>query len=132
MRYQLQFPPEIKGKITLPTSKSISNRALIIYALTQNGILPNHLAVCDDTDVMKTALVSTNEVINILAAGTSMRFLTAYLSVTTGTRIITGTERMQNRPIHILVDALRKIGADIQYTDKKGFPPLRKIGRAHV
>lgn len=129
MRYQLQFPPEIKGKITLPTSKSISNRALIIYALTQNGILPNHLAVCDDTDVMKTALVSTNEVINILAAGTSMRFLTAYLSVTTGTRIITGTERMQNRPIHILVDALRKIGADIQYTDKKGFPPLRIVGK---
>ena len=66
--------------------------------------------------------------IDILAAGTAMRFLTAYLSVTPGTRIITGTERMQQRPIRILVDALRELGAQIEYAGKEGFPPLRITG----
>ena len=66
--------------------------------------------------------------IDILAAGTAMRFLTAYLSVTPGTRIITGTQRMQQRPIRILVDALRELGARIEYVGNEGFPPLRITG----
>ena len=77
-----------------------------------------------------------NETIDIKAAGTAMRFLTAYFSVTPGTRIITGTERMKQRPIGILVDALRELGADIEYVEKEGFPPLRITGttitRSHI
>lgn len=77
---------------------------------------------------MIKALDGNPEHIDILAAGTAMRFLTAYLSVTPGTRIITGTERMQQRPIRILVDALRELGAQIEYAGNEGFPPLRITG----
>ncbi len=69
------------------------------------------------------------EEINIKAAGTAMRFMSAYLSVTSGTHVITGTERMKHRPIGVLVDALRMLGADIQYVGEEGFPPLRISGK---
>lgn len=113
----------------LPASKSISNRALIINALA-NGTHPlENLSDCDDTQVMLRALqAQPGETIDIMAAGTAMRFLTAYLSVTPGDRIITGTQRMKQRPIGILVDALRKLGANIEYVEKEGFPPLRIQG----
>lgn len=129
--------------IQLPASKSISNRALIINALSGTGVMPQNVSDCDDTRVMLRALNGQNsrneqgiEVIDIMAAGTAMRFLTAFLSVTPmysdsipQPRIITGTERMQNRPIALLVDALKLLGADVTYLAKEGFPPLCIVGQ---
>lgn len=77
---------------------------------------------------MIKALTEGQETIDIMAAGTAMRFLTAYLSVTPGERVITGTARMQQRPIQILVNALRELGAEIEYVHKEGYPPLRIKG----
>lgn len=128
MRYLLTAPSHIKATIQLPASKSISNRALIIHALSKGNEVLSNLSDCDDTRVMVKALTENEEVIDILAAGTAMRFLTAYLSSTPGTHIVTGTERMQQRPIQILVNALRELGADIEYTRNEGFPPLRIKG----
>ena len=128
MRYKLSAPATLHTTIQLPASKSISNRALILHALAQGCITPANLSDCDDTRVMIKALDGNPEHIDILAAGTAMRFLTAYLSVTPSTRIITGTERMQQRPIRILVDALRELGAQIEYAGKEGYPPLRITG----
>ena len=108
MRYKLSAPATLHTTVQLPASKSISNRALILHALAQGHITPTNLSDCDDTCVMIKALDGNPEHIDILAAGTAMRFLTAYLSVTPGTRIITGTERMQQRPIRILVEVLFK------------------------
>lgn len=129
MQFQLDFPLNIKASIDVPSSKSISNRALIISALTPNGILPENLAQCDDTDVTLNALQNNPATVDIKAAGTAMRFLTAYYAVTEGEHIMTGTERMKSRPIHILVDALRSIGADITYTENEGYPPLKIVGK---
>ena len=129
MKYLLEYPRVLNAEIVLPASKSISNRALIISALTQNGITPRNLAVCDDTSVMIKALGSDDELVDIMAAGTSMRFLTAYYSTQSGTKVMTGTERMQNRPIHLLVNALRELGADISYLKNEGFPPLQIKGK---
>lgn len=120
--------------IILPASKSISNRALIINALSGKGVTPENLSDCDDTFVMVRALSTLEKrgeevpVIDIMAAGTAMRFLTAYLSVTPGTCLITGTERMRHRPISVLVDALRTLGAQISYAENEGFPPLQITG----
>lgn len=129
MRYTLSAPSQVKGTIQLPASKSISNRALIINALAKATSQIENLSDCDDTRVMVRALTESHEVIDIGAAGTAMRFLTAYLSVTSGTATITGTQRMQQRPIQLLVDALRELGAQIEYARQEGFPPLHIIGR---
>lgn len=129
MQYKLTFPTEIQTVIQLPSSKSISNRALIINALAKGEIAPDNLSDCDDTRVMVKALSQGEAVIDIMAAGTAMRFLTAYLSVAPGVHIITGTERMRQRPIRILVDALRELGADIEYVENEGYPPLRITGK---
>lgn len=118
----------IYTSINLPSSKSICNRALIIKALSGSNNNIENLSDCDDTRVMVKGLDELQPTIDIMAAGTAMRFLTAYLSATQGTHIITGTERMKQRPISILVDALRKLGADIEYTEKEGFPPLKING----
>jgi len=115
--------------VKLPASKSISNRALIIYSLAGGSILPQNLSDCDDTSVIVNALRNMPETIDIKAAGTAMRFMTAYLSVMPGTHVLTGTERMKHRPIGILVDALRRLGADIGYVGEEGFPPLRITGQ---
>ena len=128
MQYIVSAPSTLRASIQLPASKSISNRALILHSLAQSNIVPYNLSDCDDTRVMIRALNETSEQIDILAAGTAMRFLTAYLSVTPGTRTITGTKRMLQRPIRILVDALRKLGAPIEYAANEGFPPLRITG----
>lgn len=114
--------------VDLPASKSISNRALIIHALSGGSTLPENLSDCDDTSVIIEALRTMPEEINIKAAGTAMRFMTAYLSVTPGTHILTGTERMKHRPIGILVDALRTLGANIEYIGEEGYPPIRITG----
>lgn len=124
MRYTVSAPATLNASIQLPASKSISNRALILHSLAHGEIAPCNLSDCDDTRVMIRALNDNPELIDILAAGTAMRFLTAYLSVTPGTRIISGTARMHQRPIRILVDALCELGAQIEYVAKEGFPPL--------
>lgn len=129
-RILITAPERINATIQLPASKSISNRALIINALGDSKFRPNNLSDCDDTQVMIRALEGTSQnTIDIMAAGTAMRFLTAYLSVTPGDHIITGTQRMQQRPIQILVNALRHLGADIKYVGNEGFPPLRIKGK---
>ena len=122
-------PADIQTCIQLPSSKSICNRALIINALAGSTCRPENLSDCDDTRVMIEALTHMPETIDIMAAGTAMRFLTAYLSVTSGTHVLTGTERMRQRPIKILVDALRSLGAQIEYTENEGYPPLKITGK---
>ena len=129
MQYTITAPTKLNANINLPASKSISNRALIIYALSGGNIMPQNLSDCDDTEVIINAIRNMPEVIDIKAAGTAMRFMTAYLSVMQGTHTITGTERMKHRPIGVLVDALRKLGADIKYVENEGYPPLRITGR---
>ncbi|MBE6257795.1 MAG: 3-phosphoshikimate 1-carboxyvinyltransferase [Prevotella sp.] len=127
-QYRLTAPGRLDMTVDLPASKSISNRALIIHALSGGSTLPENLSDCDDTSVIIDALRTMPEEINIKAAGTAMRFMTAYLSVTPGTHILTGTERMKHRPIGILVDALRTLGANIEYIGEEGYPPLRITG----
>lgn len=124
----LKAEGKLQAKVTLPASKSISNRALVISALSGRQETPENVSDCDDTRVMVRALSNMPYEIDIMAAGTAMRFLSALLSVTPGTHIITGTERMRHRPIGILVDALRQLGAQVEYVNEEGFPPLRITG----
>ena len=114
--------------IQLPSSKSISNRVLIINALSENSELPLNVSDCDDTNVMIQWLASKPHTVDIGAAGTAMRFSTALLAVSEGEHIITGSPRMKQRPVAVLVDALRSIGADISYMENEGFPPLKIQG----
>ena len=134
MDYRIFAPDKIVMEVELPASKSISNRMLILNALC-GGELHN-VARCDDTDAMRRALATNTTAsgavatVNIGAAGTAMRFLTAYYATLEGsTVILDGTERMRHRPIALLVDALRRCGADIEYAGEEGFPPLRITGR---
>ncbi len=127
--YRITAPQNLQSTITLPASKSISNRALIIQALAGGHIMPDNLSDCDDTEVVIEALKHRPATIDIKAAGTAMRFMTAYLSVTEGEHSITGTDRMKHRPIGILVDALRNLGADIDYEEQEGYPPLHIRGQ---
>lgn len=102
----------------------------MLDALAGGGGLLSGIAVCDDTKAMGDALESTCEMINIGAAGTAMRFLTAYFASKEGrTVMLDGSERMRRRPIGVLVDALRECGADIEYAGEEGYPPLRINGR---
>ncbi len=126
------FPPEqlTEAPVNLPLSKSESNRQLIIAALTPGAALPERVADCDDTDALRGALDASAGRINIGAAGTAMRFLTAYFACKPGADVtLDGSERMRRRPIAPLVDALRSLGADIDYAGEEGFPPLRIRGR---
>ncbi len=131
MKYLVTAPDDqIRASIQLPASKSISNRALILNALSYSPYPIQNIARCDDTDVMVKALNSNSCDFDIKAAGTAMRFLTAFLSKIVGEWTITGTERMKNRPIKLLVDALNSLGARIEYIEKEGYPPLRIFGSA--
>lgn len=131
MNYQIKAPEgRLQSSIQLPASKSISNRALILNALSYSPYDIQNLSDCDDTEVMIKALNSNESNFDIKAAGTAMRFLTAFLSKVVGEWTITGTERMKNRPIKILVDALNSLGARIEYMEKEGYPPLRIFGSA--
>ena len=129
MQYTIKGPRQLNANISLPASKSISNRALIIYALSGGSMLPHNLSDCDDTRVIIDAIRYMPEVIDVGPAGTAKRNMTAYMSVMRGTHVLTGTERMKHRPIGVLVDALRKLGADIEYIGEEGYPPLRVTGR---
>src|SRR5258708_38467467 len=126
----------IKGNSTvfgtvkqLPSSKSISNRALILNALTDNRSVVSNLSAARDTKLMQ-ALINSNDQdhsIDVMDAGTTMRFLTAYFSLTNQKKILTGTDRMKQRPVKLLVDALRLIGAEIRYLGEEGFPPIETL-----
>lgn len=111
--------------IPLPASKSESNRALIINALSGNLSEIKNLSEARDTQTMIRLLASTDNTLDVLDAGTTMRFLTAYTAVSQSPRILTGTPRMQQRPIKILGDALKTLGAKVKYLGEEGFPPLK-------
>lgn len=126
MIYQLhKSDRKIQGQLRLTGSKSISNRALIIRALSGADFPIEQLAKANDTDLMMALLASDEEVRDAGPAGTTFRFLTAYLSLQKGSQILTGTERMKQRPIGVLVEALRQLGANIDYLEEEGYPPLR-------
>ena len=128
-----KIPVFINNAIDLPASKSISNRVLVIDALSGRRCDVGNVARCDDTDAMIAALANdTLATVNIGAAGTAMRFLTAYFSVQAGrTVVLDGTERMRQRPIKPLVDALNACGADIRYVGQVGYPPIELHGRSY-
>lgn len=130
MKYHISTDTLHEGIIKLPSSKSISNRVLIINALSMSDYPIDNLSDCDDTNVMLRALDSDSSSFDIGAAGTAMRFLTALLAKTFGQWDITGTERMKNRPIKLLVDSINALGGKIEYTEKEGYPPLRIYGSA--
>ncbi len=131
MDIQLTAPKCMVGEVSLPASKSISNRALIIGALCSPSGSVSHIADCDDTRAVQQALAGSGNSIDVGAAGTAMRFLTAYFAVQPG-RVVTldGTQRMRQRPIGVLVEALRSLGAGIEWLGHEGYPPLRVEGRA--
>ena len=130
MNIEITAPRTLAARIKLPASKSISNRMLLLSELAERKIKLTNISDCDDTFVMLRALNERPEVVDIMAAGTAMRFLTAYYATHEGTDIvITGTERMRHRPIRLLVDALRSLGANISYEGEEGYPPLRIEGR---
>lgn len=119
----------LKGTASLlPASKSISNRALIISALAKGSSALNNLSDANDTQLMLRLINSPSPAIDIEDAGTTMRFLTAYFAITNQQKTLTGTSRMKERPIGILVDALRKLGASIEYLEKDGYPPIKING----
>lgn len=129
MKYIVSKPDKsLKGSIVLPSSKSIANRALIIHALSYSPYPIENLSDSDDTKVMERVFNSNTNFFDIGHAGTAMRFLTAFLSQIVGEWTITGSDRMKQRPIGILVEALTKLGARIEYMEKEGFPPLRIFG----
>lgn len=115
----------IKGVIELAGSKSIANRALIIRALCKEPFPIHRIANANDTQLMQQLVESNAELLDAGPAGTTFRFLTAYLSLQSGSQVLTGTERMKQRPIGLLVNALKSLGADIQYLEKEGYPPLK-------
>ncbi len=129
MKYLVSKPDQtLKGSINLPSSKSIANRALIIHALSDSPYPIGNLSDSDDTRVMSQVFNSNGNQFDIGHAGTAMRFLTAFLSQIVGEWTITGSDRMKQRPIGILVDALNKLGAKIEYLEKEGYPPLKIYG----
>jgi 3-phosphoshikimate 1-carboxyvinyltransferase len=131
---------KLKGSIELTASKSESNRALIIQALSKEKFEIKNLATAQDTQTLQEILTADKKYLkehavpgvqtyDVGPAGTTMRFLTAYFATTPGTRILTGSERMKQRPIGTLVDALRELGAKITYTENEGYPPIQVEGK---
>lgn len=114
----------IRSHLHITGSKSISNRVLLIRALSQKTFDISNLSKSDDTVTLDKLLQSTNDTFDAHHAGTTFRFMTAYLSIQKGRQILTGSDRMLERPIGPLVDALRQIGANIEYNGKEGYPPL--------
>ena len=130
MNYKVYHPTKIVNcEINLPPSKSISNRLLIIKSLCEENIKIKNLSDSDDTKILVKALNSKKKIINIMHAGTSFRFLTAFLSLQQNKEfILTGSDRIKERPIKVLVESLRKMGAKIEYLEKEGFAPLKILG----
>lgn len=129
MQYKITPPQKLKATVQLPASKSISNRLLILNALSLNDKPAQNLSECEDTQVVINAFNSKSNVFDIKGAGTAMRFLTAFLAGMEGEWILKGSDRMHERPIFPLVDPLRELGADIEYLEKIGCPPLKIRGK---
>ncbi|UZR92734.1 3-phosphoshikimate 1-carboxyvinyltransferase [Chondrinema litorale] len=115
---------KINAQIPLTASKSECNRALIIQALAGDKITLDNISEARDSQTMKRLLQSNELELDVLDAGTTMRFLTAYCVANNRETVLTGTARMQERPIKILVDALRILGAEIEYKKNEGYPPI--------
>lgn len=130
MRFLISHPNnEIKKSFNISGSKSESNRLLILKYLLENIEIDN-ISDSDDTVVLEKGLLSNSGKVNIHHAGTAMRFLTAYFSIQENkSYVISGSNRMHDRPIKILVDALNDLGADVKYIDKTGYPPLKINGK---
>ena len=119
----------LQGQIAVTGSKSETNRLLLLKALFPNITLAN-TSNSDDSEVMQKALVGHDEIVDIHHAGTAMRFLTAYFAVNEGREVVmTGSSRMQERPIKILVEALSQLGVEISYEKEEGYPPIRIKGK---
>ena len=136
MPFLPEFPQKLRASVSLPTSKSICARALVVQHLCLQSVALMGLSDCDDTQAIKQGLETVKEegalpkVVDIGAAGTAMRFLTALFAATPHLEVfLTGSQRMQERPIGALVEALRQLGADIVYAKNEGFPPLRIRGK---
>jgi len=130
MMHLILTPPsgKLKGSINLPSSKSISNRLIIIRALCKGQVEINGISEALDSQVLVKLLSSKDDLLNCGHAGTTFRFLTAYLSTLSETKILTGSDRMKERPVGPLVDALKSLGAEIEYLEKVGFPPIKITG----
>ena len=129
MAYKIYPPNSLYNTVTLPGSKSISNRALILNALSLSTYNIENLSVSEDTSVIKDAFASNSNEFDVRGAGTAMRFMAAFLACVEGEWILKGSERMHQRPIHPLVDTLITLGAEIEYLGNKGYPPLKIKGR---
>lgn len=116
---------KINGSIKLSGSKSLSNRALVIQHLCESAFTIDHLSTSDDTQTLEKLLKNSEATLDAHHAGTTFRFMTALLALGGSERVLTGSDRMKQRPIAPLVDALRQLGADIAYIEKEGFPPLK-------
>ena len=120
---------QLPASISITGSKSETNRLLLLQALFPNLTLAN-TSNSDDSEVMQKALKGNQEVVDIHHAGTAMRFLTAYFAVNEGREVVlTGSQRMTERPIKVLVEALRQLGAQISYEKEEGYPPIRIKGQ---
>jgi 3-phosphoshikimate 1-carboxyvinyltransferase len=130
MNYKVSHPTKVVNcEISLPSSKSISNRLLIIRALCEENIKIENLSESDDTQILAKALISNERIIDISHAGTSLRFLTSFLCLQKNKEfILTGSDRIKERPIKELVEVLQKMGAKIKYLEQKGFAPLKILG----
>lgn len=132
MIYRLTYNEKrFNERIVLSGSKSESNRVLIIRFLSKGEFEISNLSDSDDTKVLEKCLseIHLSNEFDVTHAGTAMRFLTTLFSITKGERILKGSQRMHERPIKLLVDALRELGAEITYLGKDGFPPLKIIGK---
>jgi 3-phosphoshikimate 1-carboxyvinyltransferase len=127
---------QIDTEIKLTGSKSECNRALIISALSKGSVSVDNLSVAADTVTLNGILsnlktencakgIPLGQTVDVGPAGTAMRFLTAYLAIQNGNFLLTGTERMKQRPIGILAEAIKSIGGNITYVENDGFPPLQ-------
>ena len=124
----LKFCGSLKGSPVLPASKSESNRALILNLFSGGKLHISNLSNAKDTRILQTLVENQSDLSDAGDAGTSFRFMTAYLAVSGKKVVLTGSERMKERPIALLVDALRKLGAEIEYLENEGYPPLKFNG----
>lgn len=124
----LQSP--INNQLSITGSKSESNRLLLLNQLFENVLTLENISNSEDSQLMQKALANKTDLIDIHHAGTAMRFLTAYFSIQDGRKVtLTGSDRMKQRPIKILVDALNELGAEISYQENEGYPPLSIVGK---
>lgn len=129
-KFRITAPPsDLSGTVQLGGSKSISNRALIIRELSDQWFPIHNLSDAADTQLLKSILNSDGTTLDAGNAGTTLRFLTALLSSRVGEWTLTGSERMKERPVGVLVSALRELGAEIDYLEKEGFPPISIKGK---